>query len=114
MRDQFSQKFTSSSPSSSQRRGVEAEGVKNNGWILDDFLATRTDRGVVVRFGRDWSGVTGVRPTDQEYAQSRSGTDEATVRAERRGSVARWEILIQDDDFMYKIEEFREREMNTF
>ena len=39
------------------------EGVKN-GWILDDFLATRTDRGVVVRFGRDWSGVTGVRPTD--------------------------------------------------
>ena len=47
-----------------ERRGVEAEGVKNNGWILDDFLATRTDRGVVVRFGRDWSGVTGVRPTD--------------------------------------------------
>ena len=32
--------------------------------FLDDFLATRTDRGVVVRFGRDWSGVTGVRPTD--------------------------------------------------
>jgi len=59
-----SQKFTSSSPSSSQKRGVEVEGVKNNGWILDDFLATRTDRGVVVRFGRDWSGVTGVRPTD--------------------------------------------------
>jgi hypothetical protein len=55
-------KFTSSS--SEERRGVEAEGVKNNGWILDDFLATRTDRGVVVRFGRDWSGVTGVRPTD--------------------------------------------------
>lgn len=46
-----------------ERRGVEVEGVKN-GWILDDFLATRTDRGVVVRFGRDWSGVTGVRPTD--------------------------------------------------
>ena len=46
-----------------EERGVEVEGVKN-GWILDDFLATRTDRGVVVRFGRDWSGVTGVRPTD--------------------------------------------------
>ena len=47
-----------------ERGGAPVEGVKNNGWILDDFLATRTDRGVVVRFGRDWSGVTGVRPTD--------------------------------------------------
>jgi len=47
------------------RKSRRKEGVAvKNGWILDDFLATRTDRGVVVRFGRDWSGVTGVRPTD--------------------------------------------------
>jgi hypothetical protein len=61
-------KFTSSSQHNTHRQKKKeeespVEGVKN-GWILDDFLATRTDRGVVVRFGRDWSGVTGVRPTD--------------------------------------------------
>jgi hypothetical protein len=64
-RDEFSNfLLLTTTQKTEERRGVEAEGVKNNGWILDDFLATRTDRGVVVRFGRDWSGVTGVRPTD--------------------------------------------------
>ena len=64
-RDEFSNfLLLTTTQKTEERRGVEVEGVKNNGWILDDFLATRTDRGVVVRFGRDWSGVTGVRPTD--------------------------------------------------
>lgn len=34
------------------------------GWVLDDFLATRADRRLVVRFRRHWSGATGVRATD--------------------------------------------------
>ena len=34
------------------------------GWVLDDFLATRADRRLVVRFRRHRSGATGVRATD--------------------------------------------------
>ena len=64
-RDEFSNfLLLTTTQKTEERRGVEVEKESKNGWILDDFLATRTDRGVVVRFGRDWSGVTGVRPTD--------------------------------------------------
>tara|TARA_B100001769_G_scaffold182384_1_gene144215 strand:- start:413 stop:670 length:258 start_codon:yes stop_codon:yes gene_type:complete len=65
-RDEFSNSLPPphNNTETEERRGVEVEKESKNGWILDDFLATRTDRGVVVRFGRDWSGVTGVRPTD--------------------------------------------------
>jgi len=41
-----------------------AKHLSPYGWVLDDFLATRADRRLVVRFRRHRSGATGVRATD--------------------------------------------------
>jgi len=41
-----------------------SRNISPYGWVLDDFLATRADRRLVVRFRRHRSGATGVRATD--------------------------------------------------